>query len=83
MGIYSEKLNQILGSDHIKLYDMFIKGVKDNNIKLNNPEVTLYMIIEFTSSTLFSVFNRRIGLTIDEYKPYLHRVIKGMLSNGY
>ncbi|HOB25701.1 MAG TPA: TetR/AcrR family transcriptional regulator, partial [Bacilli bacterium] len=83
MGIYSEKLNQILGSDHIKLYDMFIKGVKDNNIKLNNPEVTLYMIIEFTSSTLFSVFNRRIGLTIDEYKPYLHRVIKSMLSNGY
>jgi hypothetical protein len=62
---------------------MFLKGVKDNHIKLKKPEVTLFMIIEFVSATCFSVITKKIDLTIDEYKPYLHRVIREMINGGY
>jgi AcrR family transcriptional regulator len=83
LGIYEEKLTKILDNQSVKLYDMFLKGVKDNHIKLKKPEVTLFMIIEFVSATCFSVITKKIDLTIDEYKPYLHRVIREMINGGY
>lgn|SRR5574344_1291965 len=83
LGIYQEKLSKFLDSDTIKLYDMFMKGVKDNKVKLKNPDVTLFMIIEFVSATVFSVVTKKIDITIDEYKPYLHKVIKNMINGGY
>ena len=36
------------------VYDLFIKGIEENNIKLSNPEVTLFMIIELVGSTCFN-----------------------------
>jgi AcrR family transcriptional regulator len=83
LGIYEEKLSKLLDNNSVKLYDMFLKGVKENNIKLKKPEVTLFMIIEFVSATVFSVITKKIDLSIDEYKPYLHHVIKDMLDGGY
>ena len=34
--------------------ELFLKGIKDNNIKLENPEATLFMIIELVGSTSFT-----------------------------
>ena len=82
-GIYEEKLTKLLDNNNVKLYDMFLKGVKDNKIKLKKPDVTLFMIVEFVSSTVFSVITKKIDLSIDEYKPYLHNVIKNMINGGY
>ena len=79
LGLYQEKLSNILGGKETKLYDMFILGAKNNNIK--NPELVLFMIVEFVSSTVYSVITKKINITIDEYKPFLHKVIKDMLIN--
>src|SRR5574344_528773 len=83
LGIYEEKITKLLDSNNIKLYDVFMKGVKDNHIKLKRPDVTLFMIIEFVSATVFSVITKKIDISIDDYKPYLHHVIKDMINNGY
>lgn len=83
LGIYEEKLTKIVEGQSIHLYDLFMKGVKENKIKLKKPEVTLFMIIEFVSATVFSVMTKKIDIKIEEYKPYLHRVIKDMINNGY
>ena len=81
LGLYQDKWNKIFENDDLKLYDMFLKGIKDSNIKLKNPGLTLFMIIEFVSATVFSVITKKIDITIDEYKPYLHNVIKNMINN--
>lgn len=62
------------------VYDLFIKGIKENNIKIKNPDVTLFMIIELVGSTCFNSILYKEPLPIDEYKPYLYKTIRGVIS---
>ena len=62
------------------VYDLFIKGIKENNIKIENPDVTLFMIIELVGSTCFNSILYKEPLPIDEYKPYLYKTIRGMIN---
>lgn len=62
------------------IYDLFIKGIEENNIKLNNPEVTLFMIIELAGSTCFNSILYKEPLPIEEYKPYLYRAIRDLIK---
>ena len=79
LGVYSSKLNKIV-DEELGIKEMFLKGIKDNNIKLKNPEVTLFMILELASSTCFSCILNKQPLPINEYKPYLFEQIKKMLN---
>lgn len=85
-GVYSEAVNKIYKSQEAKnngVYQLFIKGIKENNIKLENPEVTLFMIIELVSSTCFNSILYKRPLPIDEYKPYLYDVIRGLIEKSW
>ena len=62
------------------VYTLFLKGVKENNIKLENPEVTLFMIIELVSSTCFNSILYKEPLPINEFKPYLYNTIRKLVE---
>jgi len=79
-GIYNDKISSIIDDSSLGILDLFIEDIKRNNIKLKNPEVTLFMIIELTSSTVFSSITTNKPLKIEEFKPYLYDEIKKMLS---
>lgn len=79
-GFYSNEINNLISNDEIGIYETFKKGIKNSGIKLENPEVTLYMIIELAGSTCFNSIVKKIPLSIDEYKPYLYKTIRLMLS---
>ena len=81
LGLFQEKLSNILENNETKIYNMFLKGINDNHLNIKNPKVTLFMIVEFVSSTVYSVITKRIEVSIDEYKVYIHKVIKNMLSD--
>ena len=51
-----------------------------NNIKLKNPEVTLFMIIELVSSTCFTCIMYKEPLPIEKYKPILYDEIRNMIK---
>ncbi len=78
-GLYSNKISNLVNKNYIGLHKLFMKGIEENNIQLENPEVTLFMIIELVSSTCFSSVIKNEPLPIDEYKPYLYKTIKNML----
>lgn len=78
LGFYNSELSNIIGNE--KIYESFMKGLKDNNVKLENPEITLYMIIELVGSTIFNSIIKGIPVKIDEYKPYLYKTIRMMLN---
>lgn len=80
-GLYNEKISKLMEENNIGVKEMFLKGVKENNIELKNPEVTLFMIIELTSSTCFSCILKNEPLSIKEYKPYLYATIKNIMQN--
>ena len=64
------------------IYDLFINGISKNNIKLDNPEVTFFMIVELVSSTIFSSILFKEPLPIEEYKPILYKQIRNMLKQS-
>jgi AcrR family transcriptional regulator len=62
------------------VYQLFIQGIEKNNIKLKNPDVTLFMIIELVSSTCFNSILYEEPLPISEFKPYLYDSIRNLLG---
>lgn len=81
-GIYSKtviKIYETSGKDEEGVYQLFLKGVKENDLKLKNPEVTLFMIIELVSSTCFNSILYKEPLPIEEYKPYLYETIRNLI----
>lgn len=82
-GIYTKTVKKIHDNyedEEDSIYKLFQKGIKDNNIKLKNPDVTLYMIIELVSSTCFSSISYQEPLPIDEYKEYLFDTIRKLIN---
>ena len=79
LGIYSD-VNEIINSNKIGIKEIFIKGLKEHNIKLKNPDVTLFMIIELASSTIFTSITNNKPLKIEEYKPYLYSAIRRIIK---
>ena len=86
--VYVIPFYEIIGTDGgvlysyaYNVYNLFLKGVKENNINLKNPEVTLFMIIELVSSTCFNSILYKEPLPIEEYKPYLYDTIRSLIEN--
>jgi len=82
-GVYNKSIIKIYENGEKNdsgFYSLFIKGIKENNIKLENPEVTLFMILELVSSTCFTSILEKRPLPIDEYKPYLYSVIRQFIK---
>ena len=63
------------------LHELFINGIKENNIKLSNPDVTLFMIVELVGSTCFNSILYKEPLPIEEYKPYLYKAIRNLIKS--
>ena len=71
LGLYSEKLG---------IKELFINEVKEKNIPLEYPEMTLFMIIELVSSTVFTSIVEKQPLPIVEFKPHLYKTIRLLIN---
>ena len=81
-GVFSKTVNKLYQKSETEddgFYQLFLKGVHDQKIKLKNPEVTLYMIIELVSSTCFNSIMYNEPLPIEEYKPFLYDTIRKLM----
>lgn len=79
-GLYNKKVTELVGKDALGLRELFNKGIKDNHLKVDNPDVTLFMIIELVSSTCFTSISNNEPVSIIEYKPYLYQTIRKMIN---
>ena len=81
-GVFSKTVNKLYQKSETEddgFYQLFLKGVHEQKIKLKNPEVTLYMIIELVSSTCFNSILYNEPLPIEEYKPFLYDTIRKLM----
>ncbi|MCI9246891.1 MAG: TetR/AcrR family transcriptional regulator, partial [Clostridia bacterium] len=57
LGIYNKAVMKIYEDNSQKengIYGLFVKGIEDNHLSIEKPDVTLFMIIELVSSTCFN-----------------------------
>lgn len=81
-GVYNKTILKLQDkAEENNLYNLFMQGIKENNVKLKNPDVTLFMIIELVGSTCFNSILYKEPLSIEDYKPYLYKVIRNLLEN--
>ncbi|MBR0490661.1 MAG: TetR/AcrR family transcriptional regulator [Clostridia bacterium] len=83
-GIYTKTINELYQKNETEnntILELFLNGIKEQNIKLENPEVTLYMIIELVSSTCFNSILYKEPLPINEFKPYLYNEIRKLIND--
>ncbi len=83
-GIYNQTFQKIYednANEEDGMLQLFLKGVEENNLNLENPEVTLYMIIELVSSTCFNSILYKNPLPIEQFKPDLYSTIIKMMES--
>lgn len=83
-GIYTKTINELYQKNETEnntILELFLNGIEEQNIKLENPEVTLYMIIELVSSTCFNSILYKEPLPINEFKPYLYNEIRKLIND--
>ena len=83
-GIFSQTMQKMYEKDQENedngVLTLFKKGIEESNLKIENPEVTLHMIIELVSSTCFNSIIYSSPLPINEYKPYLYDAIRKLMK---
>lgn len=81
-GLFNTTISNIsnIENNNQSIYDKFVNKVNENNINIKNPKVTLFTIIELVSATGFNSILYSNPLPIDEYKPYLYSIIRGILK---
>lgn len=83
LGIYNKAVMKIYEDNSQKengIYGLFVKGIEDNHLSIEKPDVTLFMIIELVSSTCFNSILYNEPLSIEEYKPYLYEAIRKLIE---
>ena len=79
LGVFGDSLSNLLDRDSLGVLELLKKEITDNNINVKNPELTFFMIIELTSSVVFSSIITNKPLPIEELKPVLYEKIKKIL----
>lgn len=78
-GLFNRKVQDYITDDHSDVIKALLIAAKKSGVRLRNPRVLLFMIIELTSSTCFSCILEAKPVSIDEYKPYLFETIREMI----
>lgn len=80
-GVFGERVSNIIDNSRVGVLETFKKGINESNININNPELTLFLIIEMISSVVFSSITQEKPLPIDILKPYLYDKIRKIIED--
>lgn len=82
IGLVSGTIDKVTSPENKEenLFDFFNKKAIANGKHYNNPNATLYTIIELTGSTCFNSILYGKPMPISEFKPYLYEVIRKILA---
>lgn len=80
-GFYRKALSDTSGYEEMKeVFNFFVEKMKDEKYDSEDPEKTLFMIIELTGSICYSSIILEEPTTIDEMKPMLFKTIRKMIE---
>lgn len=81
-GVFNQKLQDYVSDEKSDIVRRLLLASEKSGVKLRNPRVLLFMIIELTGSTCFSCILESKPLSIEEYKPFLFATIRRMIEDA-
>lgn len=80
-GLFNHQVNEIFTSDRMDILQSLEHAAEQSGVRLKNPKVLLFMIIELTSSTCFSCILESKPVEFAIYKPYLFDAIRQIIRS--
>ena len=74
-GVLGTAFQKNVPEESVRFYDNYIEMLNRYQISCDDPELMLFTILELVGSTACSCILYKQPVTIEEYKPYLHKVI--------
>lgn len=69
-------------NDIIDMKQFIMNAIRNDQIKLKEPELLIFTIIELTNATCYSILLNEQPTTLEEYKPYLYNSIRMLVANS-
>ncbi len=79
-GIFKTAFENTLPDESQQFYEYIFEQMKSRNYVCQEPELMLFTIIELVGSTCYSCILYGQPVSMEEYLPYLHTVIRQILS---
>ena len=80
IGIFKTAFENTLPDESLQFYDYIFEQMKKNSYVCPEPELMLFTIIELVGSTCYSCILYGQPVSVEEYLPYLHTVIRQILA---
>lgn len=79
-GVFKDAFQEQADEDDYQLYQEYLDLIQQSDTNYDSPELMLFTIIELISSTSYSCILHSQPVSLDEYRPYLHRTIDCILQ---
>jgi len=81
LGVFNQKISEIFTDRNADIVQILTQGAERSGVRLKNPKILLYMVIELTSSTCFSCIINSEPFELAVYKPYLFDAIRQLIRS--
>ena len=74
-------LEQKMPDRDVRFYDKYLQLIEEGHQAYEHPDLLLFSVIELASSTCYNCILYQQPVPLEEYMPYLHKSIDGILSS--
>lgn len=79
--VFQAALDEQMPDREVKFYDKYLQLIEEDHQAYEHPDLMLFSVIELASSTCYNCILYQQPVPLEEYMPYLHRSIDGILSS--
>ncbi len=69
------------GGEDLDVEQIYIQELKKSDVKYRNPEIMLYMIVDFVGSTAYSSIIESDPLPVDQMRPYVLDAVQAIMKS--
>lgn len=81
-GIFKKALTTGVSENDVDFLDVFNRFAKNDKIRLRDPEIVLFLIIELVSSVSYSAILYGEPTNLEGIKPHLYKTIRRILKDN-
>lgn len=80
-GVFKGAFDEKMPDEDYDFYESYLQLLAKSNVTYKNPELMLFTIIELVGATCYSCILYQQPVSLEEYKPYLHKSIDRILES--
>ena len=80
-GVFQAALDDKIPDEDRAFYEAYLELLEKDEASYEHPDMMLFSVIELASSTCYSCILYQQPVSLNEYLPYLHRSIDGILDS--